>query len=408
MLFGMLKENEKVLLRNFVSLASLKVFNLILPLVTLPYLINVLSFNNYGVIVISLSLKQYFHAFTNYGFNYTATRDIARHRHSERQLCYLYSKYLSSSIFLLIVALFVYVSIISLVPYFYEHKLVFLLSTLILIGQSIFPEWFYRGIEKMYFITFLDITVKTMFTLGVFVFIQEGDDYWKYPLIFGLGYIFVSIVAHFIIIKRFKVSVKFLNYGRIRSCLVNGFPLFINQFVPNLYNNSTGFIVGILLGNYYAGVFGAIRQVVNLLNVLNSVVTSVFFPYLSRNKNSFKSYSKYYLLSFLSVCLSFCLGLPYMLEFVGVDASSFSYAAYYLISGVFFFSIFNVFGTNFLIVRGKDKLVMYIVSICSVTGFFMSWILVSKFGINGAAVNIALCQFLMGFLAFVFYKKHKN
>gem|GEM_PF-6145372 len=54
---------------NFFSLSALKVLNLILPLVTLPYLIKVLGFHYYGAIILALSLVAYFQALTDYGFN---------------------------------------------------------------------------------------------------------------------------------------------------------------------------------------------------------------------------------------------------------------------------------------------------------------------------------------------------
>lgn len=38
------------LMGNFFSLSILKIFNLILPLVTLPYLIKILGFEYYGII----------------------------------------------------------------------------------------------------------------------------------------------------------------------------------------------------------------------------------------------------------------------------------------------------------------------------------------------------------------------
>ncbi|MCR9553453.1 oligosaccharide flippase family protein, partial [Vibrio sp. RM-41-2A] len=172
------KSKERVLFGNFAALSILKVYNLIIPFVTLPYLIKILDFSTYGVIVLSLSLNQYFHTFTTYGFNYTATRDIARHRHSENQLSYIYIKYLSATLLLLCISLIFYFVVINLVPSFKGNLLIFSLSAIVLVGNSLFPEWFFRGVEKMYFITILDVSVKTILTVGVFVFIHEEADSW--------------------------------------------------------------------------------------------------------------------------------------------------------------------------------------------------------------------------------------
>ena len=75
-------EDIRRLLKNFFSLSVLKLINAILPFVTLPYLIKVLGFQQYGAIVLALSLIAYFQSITDYGFNLSATREIAKHRTS--------------------------------------------------------------------------------------------------------------------------------------------------------------------------------------------------------------------------------------------------------------------------------------------------------------------------------------
>lgn len=65
-----------------------------------------------------MALMQYFQAVTDYGFNLSATRDIAKHRHSQQQLSYIYSKVMSAKVFLLAISLAVLLPVIFLVPQF--------------------------------------------------------------------------------------------------------------------------------------------------------------------------------------------------------------------------------------------------------------------------------------------------
>lgn len=176
---------------------------------------------------------------------------------------------------------------------------------LVLVGHTLFPEWFFRGVEKMRYITVLDLSIKLFFTAGVFLFVHKPEDYWVYPLLNGVGYLVVMFVAHRLVRKKFSVKINFVKKQAIKKTLKSGFPLFVNQFAPNLYNNSTGLVVGIVLGNYFSGVFGAVRRITDLLSVLNAVVISVLFPYINRNISRFKVISKTYLLFFLVVCLVF-------------------------------------------------------------------------------------------------------
>lgn len=398
----------KQLIENFLSLSVLKVFNLILPFITLPYLIKTLGFEQYGAIILAMALMQYFQAVTDYGFNLSATRDIAKHKHSKKQLSYIYSKVMFTKLMLLIISISLIFPIIFFVPQFQTDKSIFLLMIPVLIGHTLFPEWFFRGIEKMRYITVLDLSIKLFFTAGVFLFIHKPEDYWIYPLLNGVGYCIVAGVSYKVIHQNFCVKLIFVDVRKVKRTLIKGFPLFINQFAPNLYNNASGLIIGLLLGNYLAGVFGAVRRVTDLLSVLNAVIISVFFPYLNNNLSKFLLFAKFYLLFYLFLCVVFASLLAFILSFLGVTSASSIYVGFFLIFGLFFRAVNNVYATNYLVVIGKDFTVMCITACCSLLGMFTAIFMISFYGIVGGAANIAFVQFLLGVFSFFYYLKYKG
>lgn len=392
------------LAKNFFSLSILKVINLVLPFVTLPYLIKTLGLEKYGAIVLGLSLVAYFQSLTDYGFNLSATREIARHRSSREQLSFIYSKTQTSKLYLLLFALSIIIPLIFIVPQFREDLLVYLLICLMLIGQSLFPEWFFRGMEEMGYITILDVIIKGGFTIGVFSLIKSADDYWLYPFLFGSSYLFVAILSHILVIRKFRLKIYLVKPSKVIKALKLGFPLFINQFMPNFYNNTTTFLIGMLLGKQAAGLFGAIRQVTNLLNVLNSVVSTVVFPYLVRRQDKFGVFSKLYLIGFVAISALVTLVHKPIFEWIGINNTESSISFYILIVGIVFIATYSIYSTNYLISRGYDQIVMKITFGASIVGLLTSYPLISNFGIIGGAMNVAFAQFLMGGCAFSTYK----
>lgn len=403
---GSLLKNKDInrLVKNFFSLSVLKVVNLILPFVTLPYLIKTLGLEKYGAIVLGLSLVAYFQSLTDYGFNLSATREIAKHRSSREQLSFIYSKTQTSKLYLLLFSLSIIIPLIFIVPQFREDLSVYLLICLMLIGQTLFPEWFFRGIEQMGYITLLDVIIKGGFTIGVFSLIKSPDDYWLYPFLFGASYLFVAILSHILVIRKFKLKFYLVKPSKVIKNLKLGFPLFINQFMPNFYNNTTTFLIGMLLGKQAAGIFGAVRQITNLLNVLNSVVSTVVFPYLVRRQDRFGVFSKFYLTGFITISALVILVHKPIFEWIGIDNTESSISFYILIVGIVFIATYSIYSTNYLISRGYDQIVMKITFGASIVGLLTSYPLISNFGIIGGAVNVAFAQFLMGSCAFSAYK----
>lgn len=403
---NLLKSKEiRVVLDNLISLSALKVFNLLLPFVTLPYLIRILGFDYYGAIFLGLSLIAYFQTFTDYGFNLSTTREIAKNRNDQYALNYIYSKTLWSKVVLLGISLVLLIITVYCIPQLREHSTVYLLMSLMLMGSSLFPEWFFRGVEQMRYIMVLDLLVKIAFTVGVFIFIRAKEDYWLYPLLYGMGYIFIALFSHYLIFTKFLVRLHRVSILDIKVTLQEGFPLFINQFMPNFYNNTTGFLIGISLGNTEAGIFGAVKQVVIIFNVFNSVVSTVVFPYLVRNQEKFYAYSRCYIVFFVILATLVYGFHHWFFRLIGIIGDNVSEVFLILIVGVVGVVIYHTYATNYLIARGYEKTVMKITISISLLGLLAVYPLIKAFGLVGGAINVAMCQIFMGIIAFFSYRK---
>src|SRR5690606_27250668 len=177
-------------------------------------------------------------------------------------------------------------------------------SSLMLFGYAIFPEWFFQGIEKMRYITFLNVGVKLFFTIMIFVFIREKDDFWMYPLLQSSGFIGAGLIGQYILIRKYKLKLSFLPLQKIIRVIKENVPVFINQFIPTLYNNSSVFLLGLLSSNMIVGIYNAILVVVNLLVTILEILSRVFFPFLNRRKDKFPQYLRLSLsVSIALICL---------------------------------------------------------------------------------------------------------
>ena len=398
-------KDAKALLENFISLSSLQVVGMILPLITLPYVLRVLGFENYGAIVFAASLIAYFSALTDFSFKYTATRDVAIFRDSPKKLSLIYSKVLIiKSIFLVLSFLLIAIIVISYPP-FYEDKLIYILTVPILLGQALFPDWFFQGIEKMKYITFLNIGIKLFFTLCVFIFIKTESDYWIYPLLQSAGFIGAGIVGQVILMRKYKLKLVWLKPRIIKQTITANTPIFINQFVPNLYNNTSTFLLGLLTNNTLVGIYNAIKTVVNLSLTLIEILSRVFFPFLNRRKEAFFKYKK--LMLIVAIVLTVLCLVSYKLVFwyLNIEENNAFTILAILASGLIGYTLYNIYGVNYFIIKRQDKLVMKNTITASLLGFILAFPLIYYFGIIGAAINLSLARWMMGAGLYFKYKK---
>jgi len=401
-------KDKKALLENFVSLSALQLIGMVLPLVTLPYILRVIGFEKYGVIVFSASLIAYFTALTDFSFRITATRDVAIYRDSPKKLNIIYSKVLTIKTLFLLLSWLIIAIAVFLYPPFYENKEIYFYTSLLLLGYVLFPEWFFQGIEKMRYITYLNLGIKLFFTLCVFIFIKKESDFWIYPLLQSAGYVGAGLVGQYVLVKKYKLKFIFLPYKLIIKTIKTNSPIFINQFVPNLYNNTSTFLLGILGTPKLVGIYQAILTVVNLIVTLIEILSRVFFPFLNRKKDAFQWYKNMMLITISIMIIGVLACNKLIFWYLNVNYENAFWILLILAIGLFGYTLYNIFGLNYFIVHRQDKLVMTNTLLASVLGFILAYPLIHFYSVLGAAINLSLARCVMGGgLFYKFFRKKK-
>lgn len=273
---------KKQLFENFFSLSFLQIANYLLPLITLPYLVRVLGPEKFGLLAFYQSFIQFFFILTDYGFNYSATRDISLNRDNAERVSVIFSAVIILKLFFMFVSFLVITILIIFVSKFTPQWLLIYLTSGIIIGQALFPRWFFQGIEKMKYISIMNICAKLFFTILVFVVIKTPSDYRFVPLLNSLGFISVGIFSLFFILKKFDVKFIKPTLYELKYQLKEGWHLFISTFATSLYTTANSFILGLFTNNTVVGYYSAAEKIIKAIEDLISPVFYTVYPYLSR------------------------------------------------------------------------------------------------------------------------------
>lgn len=400
--------NGRVLLENFISLSALQLVGMLLPLVTLPYVLRTIGFDKYGLIVFSASLVAYFTSLTDFSFQVTATRDVAVFKNSPKKLDIIYSKVLIIKMFFLLISWGVIGIIVCLVPSFYTYWDIYLYTGISLFGHVLFPEWFFQGIEKMRYITYLNLGIKLFFTLCIFLFIKKESDYWIYPLLQSMGFIGAGIVGQYLLVTKYNLKFVRVSLRSLVSTVKSNTSIFISRFVPTLYLNTTVFTLGFFVDKASLGVFNSIRSINTMQYSILGSLTTAFFPFIVREKHRFNLFLKIAIVLVLSMIAGSIIAKPLIYWYINLQSSEYDFMYYILLVGLFYICIERIFSTNFLLPLRKDKEAMKVTLIASIIGFLMLYPLIKYFGINGGAIVISTSQTIMGIGSFLYYLKFKK
>lgn len=396
-------KEAKTLFSNFVWLSVLKVVGYLFPLITLPYLSRVIGVEGFGEIAFAASVMVFLETFTDFGFNYTATRDIARCREDKQAVSVIFSNVFWAKILLMLVAFVALCVLVIAIPTFHAKQLLLFLTFLYIPGHIIFPDWFFQAMEDMKYITILNVVSKALFTALVFVVINKPTDYVWQPLLNATGYWVSGAIAMWFIYRRFGIRILKPSITNIISSLKSSVNMFISLILPNLYTNFSTILLRTTCGEVATGLYDAGARFINIVNQLFDVLSRAFYPFLSRNINRHKLYV--YISGTGSVVASLVLffgaellvDIFYTVEFSGA-------ATVIRIMAIAPIAIFlmNTYGVNYLVINGKEYLYRNITFAFSVIGFVISIIIVPIYGYIGIAVTITLARVMGGILTYAF------
>ena len=408
-------ENSKKISANFMYLSILQGMNLILPLITFPYLVRVLGIENFGLLMFAQAFIVYFTMIVDYGFNLSGIREVSSNRNNKSKLIKIFSSIMIARFILVLLGLIFLTIIIFSFEKFSENWELYYLTFGIVIGTALFPTWFFQGMEKMKYITVLTVIAKLIFTLSIFLFVTTEKDFIYVPLINSLGFIFVGIISLFIIFKDFDMKIKFQKCKRIKIQFIKGWHIFISKISINLYGATNTFILGIFTTDTIVGYYAIAEKVVRIITSLFAPFYQTIYPHvvniIKKPKNEaaqfLKRVFKYSLgISTIVFLLSVLLGEFSLLLVFGEEAKN-SINIFYILSPLIIilpmaYLFFNVILLSFKLDKYFSKL--YIIG--GITNLSMIFILFQFLEEKIVAVSLSLLitELLIMLLAYILIK----
>jgi len=404
------------LFENFMSLSILQVANYILPLVTFPYLVRVLGPEKYGLIAFAQAFIGYFGILTDYGFNLSATREVSIYRGDREKISEIFSSVTIIKFALMILSFVIFIILVFSFDKFRNDWRLYFLTFGSILGNVLFPVWLFQGMERMKYITFLNLLSKIIFTGAIFIFIRKSSDYLYVPGINLLGALISGILALWIIFKNFKIKFILPSLEDIKHQLKEGWYIFISTVAISLYTVSNTFILGLFTNNTIVGYYSAAERLIKAVQGLLTPVSQTVYPYISKLASESKERAlnvirKLIMLvgggTFFVSLLIFIFAAPIVNIILGAQYQQSIIILRILAFLPFIIGLATVYATLFLLGFGYSKVWSKIIIISSLLDIVFIFIFVGLFSLAYIGVSISwvlteVCVFLMSYL---FYKK---
>ena len=402
-----LNSELKKLKNNFMSLLILKGGNYIIPLITLPFLIDKLGVEKFGLIAFAEMIILYFKSIVDYGYDLTGTRLISENLDKKREINKNVSNIFTIKLILILCCFIVLILLIYNFDYLHKISKLLIYSYGIVIGNALLPSWFFQGIEKMKYITIVNFISRLIYMLLLFLFINTESDFIYVPILNSLGFIVGGVSSIIIMKKLFKINFIIPKKRDILYRFRQDFNVFISTLAPNLYNNSMGVLLGFYTTNVQVGFYTAATKLIEVGISFVNIISTTIFPHLNRsNRYKQKIVNWTLMLGALLSIMYFLFSRQIIILLFNDDMESSILVLKIISLSPLFIALMSIYGTNTLIINKRDTLVRNIIVFYSILGFLLGFIFIQYYGILAAAVILVLVRGLIGLSEYFIVKNN--
>ncbi len=402
---------------NVASLFSLHVANMLLPLLTVPYVVRIIGPERLGLLNFSQAFVTYFTLLINYGFDMAAVRAIAANRTDKAVVNRVFSEVMVGKSLLWVVSTVIFSTVSWFVPEFRAHLWLHICTYFGCIGIVFFPVWLYQAMEKLSGVALFNLIIKVLVTLTVFVFIRKADDYVYQNLSLSMAQVAVSFVAFYVAIRRFGITFSWPTRIQMLTRFREDSTLFFTSVVATIYAGSNIFLLGIFSTPYNVGIFSAGTRIVGIAQAFVSLaLNQAFFPIVA---NAFGQGEEkgltivrtiFFPVTVLMVLISAGLWLiaPVFISlFYGAKFDDAVLVLRIVSLLPITLGLNNLFGVHTMLSLRMDKAFFRISAIGSVVSLTLNALMIQRFGHIGVACSWVITEAFVT-SSFYIYLRHKG
>ena len=407
--------NKKVTLaKNYIFNVTYKLLNIIMPLITAPYLSRTVGAEGLGIYAYYYAIAHYFYLFGKMGLNNYGTREIAVNKDNQEDLNYTFSSIYTQQLVSSLAIQVVYI-IFSLFNIKNDGAIPMLLG-LYTLGCLFDIDWLYSGLEKFDKIAIKNIVVKAITLVAIFLFVKNGSDVWIYTLIMSAGML-VGFFTLWFGIKKY-VKFKLVNIKLALKHLKPNAILMFPVLATNIYRSLDKIMLGQMNNMSELGYYDSAEKIVYAISGFITAFDNIMIPkcsnLLANNKKEkceqYISYTMQFLFFIILLMGSVCIGLSKHIVLI-VFGNSFSRSVILLqlLAVTLIFMVWSdVIISLWAIPKKRDKVFLTTVGTGAVINFIFNIILIPKYGAAGACIATIVAEFSVPVMQFIFFRKELN
>ncbi|MDF7639822.1 polysaccharide biosynthesis C-terminal domain-containing protein [Lactobacillus sp. ESL0791] len=383
--------------KNYLYNIIYQIFIVLVPLITTPYIAQVVGPTGVGINSFTTAIMQYFILLGSIGINLYAERQIAFVRDKHKLVTQTFYEILFLKIFTTVGSFLLFLLFLFLIQ---QYQIYYWAQSFLLIASALDISWLFMGVENFSVTVIRNFIVKILTIVSIFVFVKSPADLVRYILISSVS-VLIGNLTMFPSLKRYVGRPDFKSLA-IWQHLKPALALFIPQVASQIYWVLNKTMLGSLKSVQAAGYFDQSDKIVKMLLGIVTATGTVMLPHVANafaNKNYRKTKEYLYKsFSFVSaIAVPMTLGLlvvagkliPLFLTMQFIDVIPIMMVESFVILPI---AWSNVIGNQYLLPTNQNRNYTVSVILGAVVNVLCNIIFIIANGAVGAALATVISE----------------
>jgi len=251
----------------------------LIPLITIPYLARTLGISSWGSLAFMQAFSLYLCLVVDYGFELSATREIAANKQNKKKMADILVNVLSIKLCLSLVIILVAGLINKYFSNYFVSDSLFWSGIFWALANTFNLFWFFQGMERVHLLAGLDVISKLIGIGLIFWLVRSPGDEWIVLTTYGGSSIIVFFISLFLAFNRVGHGSPSINSSI--SMLKHGWNTFLIRISSGIYTSSSPFLLGLFVTPEIVGPYSAAEKLARTAKEMMRPITRTLYPRFS-------------------------------------------------------------------------------------------------------------------------------
>ncbi len=266
--------------KDTIWLMVLQGMNYLLPLLVWPYLMVVLGAEKFGYIGFALAVNQYLMIVVDFGFNFTASKQIALAQQDKASCSRIFSAVLVDKCYLLGVCALV-LGVISCIPQYAIYRQTMWIMFGIVVANAFGLIWLFQGLGQIRKVSIINTVCKVAILPLTFVLVKNEQDYLLAASIQTAVYLVATVVT-WLFVSQLDVHVVFTRWKEQWAQLKDSWMVCLSNAASGIYAMLLTVILAYFVTADEVGRYASAEKIVRVIASLSIIpLTQAFYARVS-------------------------------------------------------------------------------------------------------------------------------